>query len=339
MKNNELYKYLELFLTKHLPKERGYSGHTTESYYTGIKQFLIYCSNKYKIKTIELTLQHFSFENVADFLNYVEDELKNSTTTRNQRMAAIQSFVKYVAQMEPKYIHTVNSLDKIRTKKSENKKLDYLTIEEYKDFIGTVNLSTIIGLRHYTLINLLYDTATRVSEIVNMKIEDFHFGNENSVKILGKGNKYRQVYINKHTVNLVQKYIDRFDIKSGYLFKNSSKQKLSRFGVGYVINKYYKLACEKNEVLKSKNVTPHTMRHTKACHFLMNGTSLPVIQRFLGHSSLKTTETYLDITSDVVLDAVEKVGDLVFDKSKENEKVWIKDTEILSKINALFKDE
>jgi len=337
--NNDLYKLLEDFLVKYLPKERGYSNLTVGSYYTGIKQFLSYYSNKNNIKLNEITFYYFTFENISEFLNYLEDELKNSISTRNQRMASILSFCKYVGEIEPKYINLINSLNKIRVKKTEKRKLDFLTVEEYQVLIKTINLKTALGLKHYTLINVLYDTGARVQELIDMKLEDFNFGRENSVKILGKGNKHRLVYINKHSVTLIQSYIKRFNIKSGYLFKNKQNNKLTRFGVEYIVNKYYELACNICETLKNKHVTPHTMRHTKACHFLIMGTSIAVIQRFLGHSSIKTTEVYLDITSDVVIKAVEQAGDLVFGNEEKIEKVWVKEEDILEKIAILFKED
>ena len=91
--------------------------------------------------------------------------------------------------------------------------------------------------------------------------------------------------------------------------------------------------------LKSKNVTPHTMRHTKACHFLINGTALPVIQKFLGHASVQTTEIYLDLTSKAVIDAVEKASALI---TEENDKIveakW-KDDKILKALDEIFNDK
>jgi site-specific recombinase XerD len=130
----------------------------------------------------------------------------------------------------------------------------------------------------------MYDTASRVSELINIKVEDLSYGSNNSIRIKGKGNKYRIVYITSHTVKLINDYLKKYGIKEGYLFLNNQKKKMTRFGVEFLVNKYYDLACQKCPSLKTKNVTPHTFRHTKACHMLINGTALPVIQRFLGHS-------------------------------------------------------
>ena len=113
---------------------------------------------------------------------------------------------------------------------------------------------------------------------------------------------------------------------------------MTRFGVEFLVNKYYDLACQKCSTLKSKNVTPHTFRHTKACHMLINGTALPVIQRFLGHSSVTTTEIYLDLTSDAVIKAVEKAAELIGEDDSFIEAKW-KDDEFRRKLEMIFQKE
>lgn len=193
------------------------------------------------------------------------------------------------------------------------------------------------GLRHYTIINLLYDTATRVSELINIKVEDLNYGSNNSIKIYGKGKKYRIVYITDNTVNLLNDYMKKYKIRHGYLFLNNQNKPLTRFGIEYLIKKYYEIACKSMPSLKSKNVTPHTMRHTKACHFLINGTALPVIQKFLGHASVQTTEIYLDLTSKAVIDAVEKASTLITNKNDTIVEAKWKDDKILKALDEIFR--
>lgn len=336
MKN--LYELLENFILIYLPKERGYSKNTALSYYTSIKQFLKYIVDILHKNQDEITALDFNRTNINSFLNYIENNGK-SITTRNQRQAALISFVSYCAIIEPLYQNTLEDVKKIKVKKNVKNKLDFLTIEEYKALISAVNLNSGNGLRHYTIINLLYDTATRVSELINIKVDDLNYGSNNSIKIYGKGKKYRIVYITDNTVNLLNDYMKKYKIESGYLFINNQNKPLSRFGIEYLIKKYYEIACKSTPSLKTKNVTPHTMRHTKACHFLINGTALPVIQKFLGHASVQTTEIYLDLTSKEVIDAVEKASALI---TEENDRIieatW-KDDKILKALDEIFKQK
>lgn len=332
----KFYELLEDFILEYLPKERGYSKNTALSYYTSIKQFLKYIEDILHKKQEEINVADFNRNNISSFLNYIEDNGK-SITTRNQRQAALISFVSYCAIMEPLYQKILDDVKNLKVKKIIKNKLDFLTVEEYKTFISAVNLNSQNGLRHYTIINLLYDTATRVSELINIKVEDLNYGSNNSIKIYGKGKKYRIVYITNNTVNLLNDYMKKYKIESGYLFLNNQNKPLTRFGIEYLIKKYYEIACDTMPSLKAKNVTPHTMRHTKACHFLINGTALPVIQKFLGHASVQTTEIYLDLTSKAVIDAVEKASALITNKNDTTVEAKWKDDKILKALDEIFR--
>lgn len=335
MKN--MYELLKDYILKYLPKERGYSKNTVLSYYTSIKQFIEYLKNELSMKQEDITVHDFGRTNISNYLLYLEEN-GNSVSTRNQRRASLISFVSYCAMIEPLYQNTLDDIRLVKPKKNVKHKLDFLTVEEYKDFISVIDLNSPNGLRHYTLINLMYDTAARVSEVINIRTEDLSYGSNNSIRIKGKGNKYRIVYITSHTVKLINDYLKKYRIKDGYLFLNKQKKKMTRFGVEFLVGKYYKLACQKSPTLKSKNVTPHTFRHTKACHMLINGTALPVIQRFLGHSSVTTTEIYLDLTSDAVIKAVEKAAELIGEDDSFVEAKW-KDDEIRRKLEMIFQKD
>lgn len=335
----DLFNLFENYILTYLPKERGYSQNTVLSYYSTLKQFIKYLVEIKNIKQSKMAVYDFNRKNINDFLLFVENS-GSSISTRNQKQTAIKSFVLYCAMIEPIYQNTYNQLECIKHKKTEKKKLDFMTIEEYKAFIECIDLKSKNGIRHYAMINLLYDTAARVHELINMKVNDISFGKNNSIRIKGKGNKYRLVYIGQRTVNIIKKYMEVYNIQSGYIFLNNQGKQLTRFGVEYIISKYYKLACEKCETLKSKNVTPHTLRHTKACHFLINGTSLPVIQRFLGHSSIQTTEIYLDVTSESIIKAVEQASHLIeINCQIEDSKPLWEDENIMMRLKEIFNNE
>lgn len=333
----ELYELLESYMLVYLPLERGYSKNTVLSYYTSVKQFLSFLEQEQKLKR-SVSVLDFNMDNVSKYLLYIERQGK-SITTRNQRLAGLVSFVSYCAMQEPVYQNTLDSVKKIKMKKPVKRKLDFLTIEEYKALISAIDLKEKNGLRYYVMINLLYDTAARVSEFTHIKVEDLNYGSNNSIRIFGKGKKFRNVYISDTTVKLINDYMKKYEISSGYLFRNKRGMPLSRFGVEYIINKYYEKACKTIPSLKAKNVTPHTLRHTKACHFLMNGTALPVIQKFLGHSSVQTTEIYLDVTSDAVIKAVDQASKLVMtEEDIQTRPIWHEDN-IIRQLNAIFSVE
>ena len=334
--NKGFYKLLEDYVLIHLPKECGYPKTTVTSYYTSIEQFVGWLEERRGISMKAVTIDHFSRNNVQEFLKYLEEYKHCKISTRNQRQAGINSFLAYAADVEPLYMNAFMEVKKIKIKKAEKPEKDFLTVEEYMAIIDAIDTTTDTGIKHYTLINVMYDTAARVQESIDMKIEDFLFGKENSVHICGKGSKHRRVYITKHSVKLIKCYTERFHITEGLLFRNRSSVKLSDSGIDFIIKKYVSIATLSQPSLSGKRVSPHTLRRSKATHMLLNGASLPVIQRFLGHESIRTTEEYLDVGSEAMIKAVEDAGKLIFNEEAiKVEPVW-KDADVMKRLKSLI---
>lgn len=208
-----------------------------------------------------------------------------------------------------------------------------MTVEELKTFFECIDLKHKTGYKHYVMLTTLYETATRVSELINMRTTDLFFSENPYIKIVGKGNKERIIYINDSVVSMIEEYRKKFNISNGYLFLNNSGNQFTRYGVNKIVNKYFEQAKQKCQTLRSKTITPHSFRHTKAVHFLQNGTALPIIQRFLGHSNIQTTEIYLDITNSVVIEAVKLSANII---TSSNEKaLWAGDEDLISLLESL----
>lgn len=331
------YKLLEDYVLVHLPKECGYPKTTVISYYTSIEQFIDWLEEERGISMKAVTINHFSRNNVQEFLQYLEEFKHNKISTRNQRQAGINSFLAYVADVEPLYMNAFMEVKKIKIKKAVKPERVFLTIEEYMAIVDAIDITTDTGIKHYALINVMYDTAARVQECIDMKIEDFQFGKENSVLIYGKGSKHRRVYLTKHSVKLIKCYTEQFKITEGLLFRNRSGVKLSDSGIDFIIKKYVSIAVLSQRSLSGKRVSPHTVRRSKATHMLLNGANLPVIQRFLGHESIQTTEKYLDVGSESMIKAVEDAGKLIFNEETLNTKPVWKDANVMKRLKSLIK--
>ncbi len=330
---NDLYRLIEKFVLEFLPTEKGCSKNTVLSYYSTIKQYLDFYD--YRVSRNDINILDFSRKNIGEFLTHIESK-GCAISTRNQKLMALRSFVSYCALMEPIYQNTYSDLAKLPLKKEGKKKMDFLTITEYEAFLKCIDISTPTGFRHFTIINVLYETGARVQEIVDLKVEDIDFGSINSVRLIGKGDKFRVVYICDRCADIIKKYQEKFNIYSGSLFINGQGKALTRFGLEYIVDKYFKLAKEVEPSLAGKRITPHSLRHTKACHFLDAGTPLPIIQRFLGHASIQTTEIYLDVTSTAVVNAVKQASrQLTPHMDEEQTKKW-KDKSMMEKIKAAF---
>ena len=332
---NDFSIILENYFTKHLSLERKFSTSTYNTYLIVIRQYLRYLSDIKDIRPKDISIYNFDKQTILDFLEYVETDLNCSIKTRNHKLTIINSFLEYAQSINPIYLDIYLKSKSIKLKKTKQEKMDFLTREELEVFMKTIKIKTKSGYKHYVLIALLYEAGLRASEIINLKVSDLFFTNESPyIKVLGKGNKERIVYLNKDIVTIVNEYIDKFKIKDGYLFLNHSNEKLTRFSLNKIIKKYFELSKKECPTLVNKTITPHSFRHSKAVHLLMNNTALPIIQRFLGHNSIKTTEIYLDITNDEVSKSIMSVSSAI-DTKENTEASWQGDDKLIELLESL----
>lgn len=333
--NNDFSMILENYFTKHLSLERKFSTSTYNTYLIVIRQYLRYLSDIKDIRPKDISIYNFDKQTILNFLEYVETDLNCSIKTRNHKLTIINSFLEYAQSINPIYLDVYLKSKSIKLKKIKQEKMDFLTREELEVFMKTINIKTKNGYKHYVLIALLYEAGLRASELINLKTSDLFFTNESPyIKVLGKCNKERIIYLNVDIVSIVNEYIEKFKIKEGYLFLNHSKEQFTRFGINKIVNKYFELAKKECPTLVNKTITPHSFRHSKAVHLLMNNTALPIIQRFLGHNSIKTTEIYLDITNDEVSKSILSVSSAI--NTKENaEATWEGDEKLIELLESL----
>lgn len=333
--NNDFSIILENYFIKHLSLERKFSTNTYNSYLIVIKQYLKFLTDFKNIKPKNISINSFDKQTILDFLQYVETYLNCSVRTRNHKLTIVNSFLEYAQSVNPIYLDIYLKSKSIKMKKDRKEKMDFLTKEELEVFMKTINIKIKNGYKHYVLIALLYEAGLRASELINLKTSNLFFLNESPyIKILGKGNKERIVYLNKDIVIIINEYIDKFKIKDGYLFLNHSNEKLTRFGLNKIIKKYFELSKKECLTLVNKTITPHSFRHSKAVHLLMNNTALPIIQRFLGHNSIQTTEIYLDITNDEVSKSITSVSSAI-DTNENTKASWQGDDKLIELLESL----
>ena len=164
----------------------------------------------------------------------------------------------------------------------------------YNDLLEIINESTKDkdGVRDRLIIEMLYATGVRVSELINIKINDIDFNNRRII-VLGKGNKERIVYYGEYAEEVLKEYMKTHERKNhNYLFVNSKGGQLTDRGVRYIIDNIM------SKLSVKTHVTPHVLRHTFATDMLNNGCDIKVVQELLGHSSLKATEIYTHVTNE-----------------------------------------
>jgi site-specific recombinase XerD len=275
-------------------------------------------------------------ELIKDFLNWLEQERKCSISTRNQRLAAIHSFFRYIQVEDPAGIYSFQHVISIPIKKTVKKVLEHLSPEAVKLILEQPDKSSVKGRRDLTLMSILYDTGARVQELIDIKINDIRLDSPSVLSLTGKGNKVRRVPLMKNTAALIQKYLSEnnlnIDWKNQYpLFSNSQQNKLTKEGVAYILDKYVKMARTKSRAFPER-VSPHVLRHSKAMHLLQAGVNLIYIRDFLGHVDLKTTEIYARTDTETKRKAIENAyPDIITDQLPD----WSKDKNLLTWLSEL----
>lgn len=338
MKNyNDFAWYLSSFLTKYLPGEKNVSTNTIAAYRDTFRLFLLFCEKK-GIAPERVTLSLLTKELILGYLDWLEQERQCSIVTRNQRLSSIHGFLKYVQKELPENLFETQRILGISAKKTGKTVISYLTEEELKILFEQPKIKTKQGRRDLVLLTLLYDSAARAQELVDLKVKDIRLTSPAVITLHGKGNKARQIPILGKTKELLTGYLEEhkkypWGIAMGDapVFYNQKHQPLTRWGISHVLNKY--VASSKENIRFSVNfpVTPHVLRHSKAMGMLKAGINLIYIRDFLGHSNVVTTEVYARADSEMKRKALEEsYKDLYTEempKWEENENLmqWLQD--------------
>lgn len=277
----EIVNFLE-----YLKKNLNFSENTIKGYQLDITDFFSYLK-KNKIDYLQIDAS-----TVRSYLKYLDTlDLQNSTISR--RISALRSFYNFLLS-EKKVTH--NIFLSIKNPKIARKLPNYLSYTEMEDLLKHASNMGEDGLKFRLLLEMLYATGCRVSEIINIKLADINTSTR-QIKVMGKGSKERIVYYGEYADKYLKEYLKaNLNYNSSYLFAKSNKEKLSVVEVEEIFKKIMR-----NISLKT-HVTPHTIRHTFATHLLNNGADIKTVQTLLGHSSLSTTGIYTHVSTDHLKD-------------------------------------
>lgn len=289
-KQNKTLTYNIVVYTKdYLKNQRKLSANTSVTYGFAFMKFVKFLKSK-KINIDTFSITNIDDELISQYMVFLEEE-NNCNRTINNRISVMKSFVEYTATKYPEMLENNRKIQKIKKLKEEVKVHEYLTPEEVHLLIKESKEN----LKYQTMLSLLYDCALRVSELINIKVEDINLRGNNSTLIIenGKGNKSRNIPLSKQMTKILKKYLREYDVEN-YLFENKYKTTYNRRGVTYILERYYHLAkikCKDNTMFKLKPYC-HLLRHSKGVHMVDAGISLYEIKEYFGHSSISTTEIY-----------------------------------------------
>lgn len=279
------------FFEKHLTVERHASRHTVLAYRDSLKLFLRHAAQRRGCTADQLDHAVLDVEEVRSFLEGLQVQRKCCARTRNQRLAAIKTFVRYVASVAPEHLERCRRIRELLPARFEHPEVKYLDDDEIFKLVRAIDPVT--GLRDRALLLLLYNTGARVQEIVNLNLCDIRLDPVPVVTLEGKGRKQRTCPLWTRTVEALKAWLAERGDADEPLFLNSHGRRLSRSGVTYILRKLTTNA--EISPRHATHVSPHVIRHTTAMHLLQAGVDITTIAAWLGHSQLSTTHGYVEI--------------------------------------------
>lgn len=301
MRNRFSYHVAKYF-AEYLPLHIGASKNTCMSYRDAFVQLLGFIENTRNIDPGKIELETITADDVERFMLYLEESKGVGIATRNQRLAAIHSFFRYLQKKELPCFGQCSEILAVPFKKKQTVSMSYLSIDEMKVLFSIPDTKNRKGLRDLTILTVLYETGARVQELIDLTPAHLSIdGRTPYVELRGKGNKVRRIPIATEVAAILREYMNAFHICSAQstLFTNQQGEKLTRVGVQYIVSKNLKLAEQKAPGLSRQKITNHSFRHSKAMHLLEAGVNLIYIRDFLGHSSVTTTEIYAKTNPDI----------------------------------------
>ena len=302
-----LANYLSIFLREYLPSERGASPHTCETYAYTFQLLVCFAARQAKIQPSKLTLEAINASLIVAFLKHLEEERKNTPRTRNARLAAIKAFFRFLEYRLPSSLDQSRRIHAIPSKKMDEKLVDYLTREEMQTLLDAPDLQQASGIRDRAILYLAYAAGLRVSELVNLRLDQLQLNPDPVISICGKGRKERTIPLWKQTATALRAWVS-IRTKTTVppeLFLNAQGHPMTRSGFEYILSKYVEASINKQPSLAKKRVSPHVLRHTCAMHTLQATHDIRKVSLWLGHADLKSTEIYLRTDPSEKLEALE----------------------------------
>lgn len=283
------------FFLRRLVAQRGASARTVESYRDAFELLFGFLEGRTGRPPAALELADLDAPAVLDFLDHLETARGNSVRTRNARLAAIHSFMRYAAIRDPASLPVTGRVLAIETKRFDRPVLGYLSREQIAAILAAPDRSTWSGHRDTVLLATAYNTGARVSELTALRVRDVLLDRQTSVHLHGKGRKERVIPLWKNTAKQLRAWLDKIDDEpAAPVFPNRSGAPMSRSGIRDRLARAVATAERDCPSLRGQHISPHTLRHTTAMHLLQSGTDLATIALWLGHSSPAVTHQYLE---------------------------------------------
>jgi integrase/recombinase XerD len=327
---------LRAFFSEHLPTIRGASPHTIRSYRDSVALLLRFVATQTGRPVADLDVADLTVEHIVAFLHHLEQQRGATATTRNVRLAALHSFVRFMATRDPAHLDPAQRILAIPFKRARPRPIAYLEYDELSAVLASVDRSTRGGRRDYALLAMMFNTGARVQEILDLRASDLQLTKPYQLRLVGKGRKVRWCPLWPQTAQVLRAWCAerRLDLRSDApVFINQRGLPLTRFGVRFLLAKHFRRAREAMPNLATKRLHPHCLRHSTAVHLLKAGVDLPTIAHWLGHASVNTTNRYVAVDLELKRKALARAAPL--GTSRSSTASWRRDPNILAWLEAL----
>ena len=315
------------WLGSYLPDVRANSTNTLKAYREALTLYVRFLEDEKSVKPNTLSPDCFSRPYIQDWMIWLKEKRRCSNSTCNHRLVCLRNFIKYLSRRNIMFVQIEVEAYEIKTMRSPKKSMDEITKDAVKALFAAPNLSTVIGKRDFVLFNLLYNTATRIDEILSLTISSLHLEGKgkNYITVWGKGTKRRTLFILPEVAKIVRAYVKAFHgyapNPTDFLFFShygGSKKKLTQEAVDKRLKLYASIAIKKRADLP-RNLHSHNLRHARATHWLEEGVNIVMIQKLLGHEDIKTTMGYVGVSTEQKAKALETIED---DVARKMVKKW-----------------
>jgi len=299
--------HIEAFLREHLARHRGASPHTCDSYAYSFQSLFEFAAVKLKVSPAALMLEQLDAPLVSTFLEHLETTRRNSAHTRNVRLAAIRAFFRFLQHREPAALEQVRRVLAIPVKKTDTRLVPHLSQDEVQALLDAPDPATRDGIRDRAMLHLAVCAGLRVAELTGLRTDEVA-PQSRSIRVRGKGRRERALPLWKTAAAALRAWLAvRGPVAAPEVFVNARGEPFSRWGVAYVLRRHADMASRRCASLRSKRLSPHTLRHTCAMVVLQATHDIRKVSLWLGHSNLATTEIYVRADPSEKLEAIEAV--------------------------------
>jgi site-specific recombinase XerD len=286
---------LQDFFCQRLIAQRNASARTVATYRDAFRLLLHYAQASIRKAPVELSLADLDAPLILGFLDHLEKDRGNSVRSRNARLMAVRSFLRYASLRAPEALPSIQRVLAIPTKRFDRPLLGFLTREQMQAVLSAPDRSTWTGQRDHVMLSTFYNTGARISEIIALRVVDAVLGRDASVHIRGKGRKERVTPLWPSTTKLLKDWLTRIRCDpAAPLFPSRQGAPLSRSGIERRLRRAVEAAQQQCPSLQRCRISPHTLRHTTAMHLLESGVDITIIALWLGHESPATTHRYVE---------------------------------------------